>query len=57
MRAGDLMFLADSGDVHHAAIFLRWERGHAVMVSSQRPGTSVHVTIPWTSSWFGGTPR
>ena len=57
MRAGDLMFFADSGGMHHAAIFLRWEPGHAVMVSSQRPGTSVHVTIPWTSSWFGGTPR
>ena len=54
MRAGDLMFFADSGG---AAIFLRQEPGHAVMVSSQQPGTSVHVTIPWTSSWFGGTPR
>ncbi len=57
MRPGDLMFFADSGDVYHAAIFLGWKDGHATMVQSQHPGTSVNVAAPWTSSWFGGTLR
>ena len=34
MRAGDLMFFYGSGGVYHAAIFLRWSHGHAVMVHS-----------------------
>jgi cell wall-associated NlpC family hydrolase len=57
MRPGDLMFFYGSGGVYHAGIFLRWERGHAVMVHSPSSGRSVTVSAPWTSSWFGGTLR
>ncbi|PKH37146.1 Cell wall-associated hydrolase, NlpC family [Nocardioides alpinus] len=57
MRAGDLMFFYGSGGVYHAAIFLRWSRGHAVMVHSPGSGQRVRVAVPWTSSWFGGTLR
>lgn len=57
MRPGDLMFFYGSGGVYHAAIFLRWSRGQALMVHSPRPGSRVHVAASWTSSWFGGTLR
>jgi cell wall-associated NlpC family hydrolase len=57
MRPGDLMFFYGSGGIYHAAIFLRWSRGHALMVHSPRPGSRVHVAAPWTSAWFGGTLR
>ncbi len=57
MRAGDLMFFHGSGGVYHAAIFLKWSRGHAVMVHSPGSGQRVRVAVPWTSSWFGGTLR
>ena len=57
MRAGDLMFFYGSGGVYHAAIFLMWYHGHAVMVHSPGSGQRVRVAVPWTSSWFGGTLR
>ena len=57
MRPGDLMFFYGSGGIYHAAIFLRWSRGHALMVHSPRPGSRVHVAAPWTSAWFAGTLR
>ena len=57
MRAGDLMFFTGSGGVYHAAIFLGWSHGHAVMLHSPSPGQRVQVAVPWTSRWFGGTLR
>jgi cell wall-associated NlpC family hydrolase len=57
MRPGDLMFFHGSGGVYHAAIFLRWSHGHALMVHSPGSGQRVRVAVPWTSSWFGGTLR
>ncbi|NYE35229.1 cell wall-associated NlpC family hydrolase [Nocardioides cavernae] len=57
MRAGDLMFFHGSSGVYHAAIFLRWARGHAVMVHAPGSGQRVRVAVPWTSQWFGGTLR
>jgi cell wall-associated NlpC family hydrolase len=57
MRPGDLMFFYGSGGVYHAAIFLTWSHGHAVMVHSPGSGQRVQVAVPWTSSWFGGTLR
>ncbi|GAB3030972.1 hypothetical protein GCM10011376_23980 [Nocardioides flavus (ex Wang et al. 2016)] len=57
MRAGDLMFFANGGGVYHAAIFLRWSRGHAVMLHAPGSGDRVRVAVPWTSQWFGGTLR
>jgi cell wall-associated NlpC family hydrolase len=57
MRPGDLMFFYGSGGVYHAAIFLKWSRGHAVMVHAPGSGKRVQVAVPWTSSWFGGTLR
>jgi len=57
MRPGDLMFFYGSGGVYHAAIFLRWSHGHAVMVHSPGSGQRVRVAVPWTSAWFAGTVR
>ncbi|SEB48042.1 NlpC/P60 family protein [Nocardioides exalbidus] len=57
MRPGDLMFFHGSGGVYHAAVFLRWVRGHALMVHAPGSGQRVQVAVPWTSSWFGGTLR
>ena len=57
MRPGDLMFFYGSSGVYHAAIFLRWERGHAVMLHAPGSGQRVRVAVPWTSRWFGGTLR
>ena len=57
LRAGDLMFFYGSGGVYHAAIFLRWSHGHALMLHSPGSGQRVQVAVPWTSQWFGGTLR
>jgi cell wall-associated NlpC family hydrolase len=57
LRSGDLMFFYGSGGVYHAAIFLKWSHGHAVMVHSPGSGQRVRVAVPWTSQWFGGTLR
>ena len=57
MRPGDLMFFHAGGSVYHAGIFLGYQNGQAMMVSSPRPGSSVQVSAAWTSSWFGGTLR
>ena len=57
MRAGDLMFFYGSGGVYHAGIFLRWSKGHALMLHSPGSGQRVRISAPWTSQWFGGTLR
>lgn len=57
MRPGDLMFFHGSSGVYHAAIFLRWKRGRAVMVHAPGSGDRVRVAYAWTSRWFGGTLR
>ena len=57
MRAGDLMFFHGSGGVYHAAIFLKWSHGHAVMVHYPGSGERVRVAVPRTSSWYGVTLR
>jgi cell wall-associated NlpC family hydrolase len=57
MRAGDLMFFANGGGVYHAAVFLGWSRGRAMMVHAPGSGQRVRVASAWTSSWFGGTLR
>jgi cell wall-associated NlpC family hydrolase len=57
MRAGDLMFFTGGGGVYHAAIFLRWSHGKALMLHSPGSGQRVQVTTAWTNSWFGGTLR
>ncbi|HEU4337525.1 MAG TPA: C40 family peptidase [Nocardioides sp.] len=57
LRSGDLMFFYGGGGVYHAAIFLRWSHGHALMVHSPGSGQRVRVAVPWTSSWFAGTLR
>lgn len=57
LRAGDLMFFYGSGGVYHAAIFLRWSHGHAVMLHAPGSGQRVRIAVPWTSAWFGGTLR
>lgn len=57
MRPGDLMFFHGRGGVYHAGIFLRWSRGHALMLHAPGSGDRVRVSVPWTSQWFGGTLR
>lgn len=57
MQPGDLMFFYGSGGVYHAAIFIGYEHGQAMMVHAPGSGQSVTVAAPWTSSWFGGTLR
>ena len=57
MRPGDLMFFYNSGGVYHAAIFVGYQHGHAMMVHAPGSGQRVTVAAPWTSSWFGGTLR
>jgi cell wall-associated NlpC family hydrolase len=57
MRAGDLMFFTGGSGVYHAAVFLGWSHGHAVMLHSPGSGQRVQVAVPWTSRWFGGTLR
>lgn len=57
LKRGDLMFFHNGGRVYHAAIFLGRSKGKVRMLHSPRSGSRVHVTSPWTSSWFGGTLR
>ena len=57
LRRGDLMFFRDGGDVYHAAMFLKWRKGRAVMVHSPGSGRKVRRDHPWTKSWFGATVR
>ncbi|WP_084622784.1 MULTISPECIES: C40 family peptidase [Nocardioides] len=57
MRPGDLMFFFNSGGVYHAAIFIGYQNGHAMMVHAPGSGQRVTVAAPWTSSWFAGTLR
>ena len=57
LRRGDLMFFTDGGGVYHAAMFLKWKHGHAVMVHSPGSGDHVRRARPWTKSWFGATLR
>jgi cell wall-associated NlpC family hydrolase len=57
LRRGDLMFFTGRGGVYHAAMFLRWSKGKAVMVHAPGSGKRVRVDRPWTSSWFAATMR
>jgi cell wall-associated NlpC family hydrolase len=57
LRRGDLMFFTNGGHVYHAAIFLNWDHGRAVMLHSPRPGQRVRRERAWTSSWFAATLR
>lgn len=57
LRRGDLMFFSDGGGVYHAAMFLKWRHGRAVMVHSPGSGEHVRRDHPWTRSWFGATLR
>lgn len=57
LRRGDLMFFTDGGGVYHAAMFLRWSKGRAVMVHSPGSGKRVRVDRPWTNHWFAATMR
>jgi cell wall-associated NlpC family hydrolase len=57
LRRGDLMFFRDGGGVYHAAMFLKWRKGRAVMVHSPGSGERVRRDNPWTKSWFAATVR
>jgi cell wall-associated NlpC family hydrolase len=57
LKRGDLMFFARGGRVYHAAMFLRWTKGHAVMLHAPGSGKRVRVDRPWTNRWFAGTFR
>ena len=57
LRRGDLMFFTDGGGVYHAAMFLKWTHGRAVMVHSPGSGQHVRRDHPWTKRWFAGTMR
>jgi cell wall-associated NlpC family hydrolase len=57
MRRGDLMFFHSGGSVYHVAIFVGWKDGRRRLVHSPRSGSRVHITKPWTNSWFPGTVR
>jgi cell wall-associated NlpC family hydrolase len=57
LRRGDLMFFRDGGGVYHAAMFLKWQRGRAVMVHSPGSGGHVRRAHPWTKNWFAATVR
>jgi len=57
LHRGDLMFFAAGGGVYHAAMFLRWRNGHALMVHAPGSGKRVRVERPWTNRWFAGTMR
>lgn len=57
MRPGDLMFFHNSGRVYHVAIFVGWRDGRRRLIHSPRSGSRVHVTTPWTNSWFPRTVR
>lgn len=53
MRRGDFVFFHSGGRVYHAAIFLRWKNGHAVILHSPTSGGKVRRDKPWTNSWYG----
>jgi cell wall-associated NlpC family hydrolase len=57
LRRGDLMFFHNGGRVYHAAIFLRWKKGRALMVHSPSSGKRVQRAHPWTRSWFAASLR
>lgn len=57
LRRGDLMFFTDGGGVYHAAMFLKWQHGRAVMVHSPGSGQHVRRDHPWTNRWFAATMR
>ncbi len=57
MHRGDLMYFHHNGSVYHAAIFLRWKNGRALMLHSPKPGGHVSKTYAWTSEWFGRRHR
>jgi cell wall-associated NlpC family hydrolase len=57
LRRGDLMFFTGGGGVYHAAMFLRWEHGRALMVHAPGSGKKVRRDHPWTTRWFAGTVR
>jgi cell wall-associated NlpC family hydrolase len=57
LHRGDLMFFYDGGGVYHAAMFLKWKHGRAVMVHSPGRGQHVRRDHPWTSRWFAATLR
>lgn len=57
LRRGDLMFFTRGGHVYHAAIFLSWDHGRALLLHSPRPGQRVKKQRVWTSSWFAATLR
>jgi cell wall-associated NlpC family hydrolase len=57
LRRGDLMFFTDGGGVYHAAMFLKWKKGHAVMVHAPGSGERVRRDRPWTTHWFAATVR
>ena len=57
LRRGDLMFFHDGGGVYHAAMFLKWKKGKALMVHSPGSGERVRRDKPWTKSWFAATVR
>ncbi len=57
LRRGDLMFFTNGGRVYHAAIFLRWKKGRALMVHSPSTGKRVQRAHPWTNRWFAASVR
>jgi|tagenome__1003787_1003787.scaffolds.fasta_scaffold20010954_1 cell wall-associated NlpC family hydrolase len=57
LRRGDLMFFTDGGGVYHAAMFLKWQHGRAVMVHAPGSGKHVRRDHPWTNRWFAATMR
>lgn len=57
MRPGDFMFFHNNGSVYHVAVFVGWRDGRRRLIHSPRSGSRVHITKPWTNSWFPGTVR
>jgi cell wall-associated NlpC family hydrolase len=57
LHRGDLMFFTDGGGVYHAALFLRWDHGRALMVHAPSPGKRVRRDHPWTTHWFAARVR
>jgi len=57
LRRGDLMFFTNGGGVYHAAMFLKWSKGRAVMVHAPGRGQHVRRAQAWTQRWFAGTMR
>ncbi len=57
MRRGDMIFFHHGGHVYHAAIFLRWSKGRALILHSPRTGDHVRKERVWTSQWFARTLR